>query len=151
MDEMGPTSAKTFAGQALIRLPSDMASQAADEPIDEPTMEPAVRPIQPMLRATQEIDYGRRGKGYVFGAFQPATGEAFTQPYQSRSIVNWIVNWVDFLSRVDPWLPAQAQRVYAIVDNLSMHRATDVLLFSLCSHWRIRVGSSSSSPSMRPI
>lgn len=123
MDEMGPTSAKTFAGQALIRLPSDLESPPADEPMIEPT----VQSIQPMPRATQEIDYGRRGKGYVFGAFRPATGEAFTQPYHSRSIVNW----VDFLSRVDSWLPAQAERVYAIVDNLSMHRAIDVLLFSL--------------------
>jgi transposase len=80
-----------------------------------------------MPRATQEIDYGRRGKGYVFGAFRPATGEAFTQPYLSRSTAHWI----DFLARVEDWLPAHAQRVYTIIDNLSMHRATDVLLFSL--------------------
>ena len=32
-------------------------------------------------RARQEIDYGRRGQGYVFGAFLPATGEALTVPY----------------------------------------------------------------------
>jgi transposase len=40
------------------------------------------------VRATQEIDYGRRGKGYVFGAFRPATGEAFTAPYPGRTIAN---------------------------------------------------------------
>jgi len=80
-----------------------------------------------MPRATQEIDYGRRGKGYVFGAFRPATGEAFTQPYASRSAVNW----VDFLARVEEWLPTSVGRVYAIEDNLSMHRAMDVLLFAL--------------------
>jgi hypothetical protein len=28
-------------------------------------------------------------------------------------------------------LPADLDRIYAIVDNLSMHRASDVLLFSL--------------------
>lgn len=28
-------------------------------------------------RAQQEIDYGRRGKDYIFGAFSPSTGEAF--------------------------------------------------------------------------
>ena len=32
---------------------------------------------------------------------------------------------------VEGWLPADAGRVYAILDNLSAHRAADVLLFSL--------------------
>jgi transposase len=107
LDEMGPESAKTFAGQAVVRVPPETPPAAA--------------------RAPQEIDYGRRGKGYVFGAFRPSTGAAFTHPYPSRSTVNW----VDFLTRVDQWLPAAAGRVYAILDNLSMHRAADVLLFSL--------------------
>ncbi len=47
--------------------------------------------------------------------------------YGARSTLNW----VDFLGRVDEWLPADLDRVYAIVDNLSTHRASDVLLFSL--------------------
>ncbi|WP_076345182.1 transposase [Paludisphaera borealis] len=81
----------------------------------------------PAGRARQEIDYGRRGKGYVFGAFRPATGESLTRPYPSRSAVNW----ADFLEQVEAWIPADAQRVYAIVDDLSAHRATDVLLFAL--------------------
>ena len=34
-------------------------------------------------------------------------------------------------TQVDQWLPDDAQRVYAILDNLSAHRATDVLLFAL--------------------
>ena len=103
---MGPESAKSFAGQQVVHPPTKTS---------------------PAERAKQEIDYGRRGKGYVFGAFAPATGEAFTQPYPRRTTANWI----DFLGRVDVWLVAECQRVYAIVDNLSMHRATDVLLFSL--------------------
>lgn len=125
MDEMGPTAAKTYAGQALISLPSSKGEMCADALTTPPTT--FSQPLQPMPRATQEIDYGRRGKGYVFGAFRPLTGEAFTRPYQSRSTANW----VDFLSQVDHWLPVQAQRVYAVVDNLSVHRATDVLLFVL--------------------
>ena len=76
---------------------------------------------------TQEIDYGRRGSGYIFGAFRPATGEAFTRPYGGRTIAKW----VDFLEQTDRWLPAEAGAVYAILDNLSAHRAADVLLFSL--------------------
>ena len=97
---MGPESAKTYPGQAVV----------------------AGR-----RRATQEIDYGRRGGGYIFGAFRPATGEAFTRPYPDRSTASW----VDFLAQVERWLPEEAGRVYAIVDNLSTHRATDVLLFML--------------------
>ena len=100
---MGPESAKTFPGQAVIN-----------------TKDPAGR-------AKQAIDYGRRGKGYIFGAFQPATGAAFTRPYPSRSTANWVA----FLEEVEGWLPAEAERVYAVVDNLSTHRATDVLLFML--------------------
>jgi hypothetical protein len=59
LDEMGPQSAKSFAGQQLVNVPE---------------------PGKPAGRAKQEIDYGRRGKGYVFGAFVPATGEALTRP-----------------------------------------------------------------------
>jgi transposase len=104
---MGPESAKSFPGHELITV-----TPAAD------------RPAQ---RARQEIDYGRRGKGYVFGAFRPATGEALTQCYARRTTANWI----DFLDRVEHWVPAEAERISAILDNLQVHRATDVLLFSL--------------------
>ena len=106
LDEMGPESAKSHPGHELIRPDPTRARR---------------------VRATQEIDYGRRGKGYVFGAFQPATGAAFTAPYPGRTIANWI----NFLERVDGWLDATAERVYAILDNLSTHRALDVLLWAL--------------------
>ncbi len=107
LDEMGPESAKSFPGRQPLRARADEA--------------------QPAPRATQEIDYGRRGSGYIFGAFRPATGEALTAPYERRTTANF----VDFLERVEAWLPADAARVYAILDNLSAHRAPDVLLFSL--------------------
>ena len=103
---MGPESAKSHPGYEVIR--------------PDPTGERRVR-------AKQEIDDGRRGKGYVFGAFQPATGAAFTVPYRGRTIANW----VDFLEQVDGWLAATAPRVYAILDNLSTHRALDILLWAL--------------------
>jgi hypothetical protein len=106
---MGPESAKSHQGQQLVRaVPDGEINKCAE-------------------RAKQEIDYGRRGKGYIFGAFQPATGDAFTLPYGGRTIANW----VDFLEQVDNWVPAHIERVYGIVDNLNIHRATDVLLFSL--------------------
>jgi hypothetical protein len=103
---MGPESAKSVPGREVIRIDATGERRG---------------------RATQEIDYGRRGKGYVFGAFRPATGEAFTAPYAGRTIANW----VDFLERVDGWLAADVPRVYAVLDNLSTHRALDVLLWAL--------------------
>ena len=78
-------------------------------------------------RAKQAIDYGRRGKGSIFGAFRPATGDASTRPYDGRTIANW----VDFLGHGEAWVPAEIEHRYAIVDNLNVHRATDVLLCML--------------------
>src|SRR4051794_10034399 len=101
---MGPVSAKSYAGRALVQTKT-----------------------RPAERAKQEIDYGRRAKGYVFGAFCPATGEAFTHPYPGRGGAHW----VDFLGQVETWIPSTTKRVYAIMDNLSSHRTTDVLLFLL--------------------
>jgi hypothetical protein len=106
LDEMGPEAAKSHPGHEVIR--------------PDPSGERRVR-------ATQEIDYGRRGKGYIFGAFRPATGAAFTLPYLGRTIANW----VDFLEHVEGWIDAGVARVYAILDNLSTHRALDVLLWAL--------------------
>ncbi len=106
LDEMGPDAAKSFPGSRLTRPDPTGAHR---------------------VRAPQEADYGRRGKGYVFGAFRPATGDACTVSYDGRTIANW----VDFLERVDAWVDPGAGRVYAILDNLSAHRALDVLLWAL--------------------
>lgn len=105
-DEMGPESAKSDRGQELVREPDGEG---------------------PVERAKQEIDYGRRGKGYVFGAFKPADGEAFTEPYGRRTAVNF----ADFLEKVDSWIGPDVEQVYGILDSLAAHRASDVLLFSL--------------------
>ena len=50
-----------------------------------------------------------------------------TETYDRRTAANF----VDFLEKVDLWLPIKNERVHAILDNLSAHRATDVLLFAL--------------------
>ena len=87
-----------------------------------------VRPQPPPAgRARQEIDYGRRGKGYVFGASCPATGAGLTRPYPGRGTANRVA----FPEEVESWPPQDIARVYAIADNLGSHRATDVLLFLL--------------------
>ncbi|WP_336492089.1 transposase [Methylobacterium nigriterrae] len=101
---MGPLSAKSYPGRDLVRPTPPLAG-----------------------RARQEIDYGRRGKGYVFEAFCPATGAAFTRPYPGRGTAHWVA----FLEAVAAWLPQEAGRIYAIADNLGSHRTTDALLFLL--------------------
>ena len=102
---MGPLSAKSYPGSRPVRPASGAGGG----------------------RAVQEIDYGRRGVGYVFGAFVPADGAALTVPYPGRTTAAW----VDFLGRVEAWLDPAVGRVSAVLDNLSMHRALDVLLFAL--------------------
>ncbi len=111
MDEMGPVSARSYPGAEPIRPAPDGTSDHA----------------KPAGRARQEIDYGRRGKGYIYGAVRPATGEAYTREYEGRTTAGW----VDFLAEVEGWAPGDAGRIYAIVDNLAMHRAPDVLLLCL--------------------
>lgn len=106
LDELGPQAAKSFPGVHPLR-PDPTGAQR--------------------VRAKQEADYGRRGKGYVFGAFRPATGEVLTVPYRGRTLANW----TDFLDRVDAWIDPAVERVYAILDNLSTHRGLDVLLWAL--------------------
>lgn len=51
VDEMGPITVKTYPGEAWEVCPN---------------------------RATFEPDYGRRGKLWVHGALEPATGKAIT-------------------------------------------------------------------------
>jgi hypothetical protein len=108
LEEMGPESAKSPLGRRLVR------AQAQDQ------LNGTVRPAE---RATQKADYGRRSKGSIFGAFRPATGEVFTKPYNRRTAANG----PDFWAHVEAWLPTDGDPVYAIVDNLCAHRATDVL------------------------
>jgi len=70
LDQMGPESAKSFPGQQLVRT-----APAPEQP-------------PPAERAHQQIDYGRRGTGYIFGALRPVTGKALTQPGVGRTVGN---------------------------------------------------------------
>jgi transposase len=112
LDEMGPESAKSPPGQRLVRAQAQAQADGTG---------------RPAARAPQEADDGRRGKGDIFGAFRPATGEVFTTPYERRTAANW----ADFWAHVEAWLPTGGDPVEALVDNLRAHRATEVLLFSL--------------------
>jgi hypothetical protein len=102
---MGPQASKSYPGRWLVRPAGPKAE-----------------------RAKQEIDHGRRGTaGYVFGALQPANGEALTLTCERRTTANR----VDFLSAVEGWIDPTVDRVYAVLDNLNIHSAPDVLLFGL--------------------
>lgn len=105
IDEMGPLASRTYEAKQLTKIHGPPAG-----------------------RAKVELDYKHRPKGgFVFGALQPSTGAVLTQTY-SRRIVG---NYVEFLEKVEQWLPPEIKRVCAIVDNLYMHSAYDVMLFSL--------------------
>lgn len=108
IDEMGPVAAKSYRGQEAINVR-----------------------LRPALRAKQEADYGRRGKGYVFGALWETQGDCWTQCYPGRTIANFI----DFLCYVDEQVPGDIERIYAIMDNLNVHHCDDLLLF-MVSHPR---------------
>ncbi len=104
LDEMGPQAAKSYPGRRVVK--------------------PAPPKAQ---RAKQEIDYGRRGKGYVFGAFQPATGEAFTAPTRPHHRQ---------LGRLPGQVEALDRRLRSSGSTRCWttsirHSATDVLLFAL--------------------
>ena len=101
---MGPVAAKSYPGQQAIDVNA-----------------------RPAERATQEIDYGRRAKGYVYGALCESTGECWTQCYPRRIKAHF----VDFLCKVDEHVPLEVERIYAIMDNLDMHHSDDLLLFMI--------------------
>src|SRR2546427_901178 len=75
---MGPVSAKSYPGKLAIKVN-----------------------VGPAQRATQEIDYGRRAFGYVYGALWETTGDCWTQCYPSRCAVHF----VDFLGSRGPTDP----------------------------------------------
>ena len=108
LDQMGPLHAPSYPGRELV-----------------PTRPGP--PEAPAARAKQEIERGHRGSGYVFGAFRPVDGEAFTAEYDRRTSENWVA----FLEEVEAWVPPGVERVDAILDNLQAHHSRDVLLFSL--------------------
>lgn len=105
---MGRISARSYRGKRLVRRPSfDLQ--------------------HPRGRAPYQADYGGRGRGHVFGAFNPHTGEAYTKTYERRTKANHLA----FLELVDTWIGAGPTEVICVLDNLNIHRAEEVLLFLL--------------------
>jgi DDE superfamily endonuclease len=102
--EMGPVAAKSDPGPEAVDVQA--------------------RPAQ---RARQEIDYGRRAKGYVVGALWETTGDCWTPCYPRRSKAHCI----DVRCWVDQQLPPDKQRIYAILDNLGMRHGHDWLVLQI--------------------
>ena len=70
-------------------------------------------------------NYGKKGLAWVFGAFEPATGEALTlcQPRRTR------LEFITFLEQVvSRWSQGQ---LILIMDNLSVHKTLEVRLWAL--------------------
>ena len=93
MDEMGPIAVKTYPGE---------------------TWEPSTN------RATFEPDYGRRGKVWVHGAFEPATGQAeiIISPHRDSA------THIELIEKVIQEFPSE--RWLLIEDNLSIHHSREV-------------------------
>jgi hypothetical protein len=96
VDEMGPVSAKTY-----------FSARWSDK-------RPYVTP-----------DYGRRDKVWVFGAFEPRTGQALTLSTDGRTTKHF-VSLLDQI--VQTW---QDGRLILIMDNLASHKTLDVRLWAL--------------------
>ena len=75
-------------------------------------------------------DYGGRGLVWTFGALLPKTGEALIQVSEQRTTKEFLT----FLDSVDATWPAG--KLVLILDNLSVHKTLDVLLWAL-AHPRI--------------
>jgi transposase len=92
LDELGPLTAKTYPGSEWVFEKS---------------------------RATFEPDYGRRGKVWVHGAFEPATGEATFVLTTKRDSASHI----QLLEKVIHTFPSD--RWLIIEDNLSSHHSRE--------------------------
>ncbi len=95
VDELGPIAVKTYPGEEWK---------------------------QGRNRATFEPDYGRRGKLWVHGAFEPATGQAAMILSPSRDSASHI----QLLDSIVTEFPAE--RWLIIEDNLSTHRSRQTRL-----------------------
>lgn len=73
--------------------------------------------------------YQRRGKLWVYGAMEPATGEVLTASYKGRSSQEMLA----FLDSMDQHWPEGS--IHVILDNLSSHKTLNVLLW-LWGHTR---------------
>lgn len=101
VDEMGPVSAKTY-----------------------PTARWSLR--RPHLAP----DYGRRAKLWVFGAFEPRTGQALTCCAPSRAATHFLT----LLTQITEHWQGE---VILIMDNLASHKTLDVRLWAL-AHPHVR-------------
>ena len=74
-----------------------------------------------------EADYGRRAKVWTFGAFEPKTGKAFTECAERRRSCDFVA----FLEQMLKIWPDG--ELILILDNLSIHRSLEVMLWALAN------------------
>jgi len=105
VDELGPLAVKTYPGAEWKQGPD---------------------------RATFDPDYGRRGKVWVHGAFEPATGQGSLVYTETRDSVSHI----QLLEQILREFPAD--RWLIIEDNLSAHTSRETQL-ALLAHPEVQV------------
>ena len=108
-------------GRRGVRPPTTRACRERNPPhpgrLDKPSRSsPASPPAALRWAATLPSCRPRRTK--IVATLGPASS---TPPGRGT------VHWVAFLDEVEGWLPHEVERLYAIAENLSTHRATDVL------------------------
>ncbi len=108
LDQMGPEAAKSFPGQRLVRAVPRRAGERPGRATQELDDGPARQRLQ--LRGVRAGDPAKRSRTRTPGGRSP-TGSTAWSGWRAAA--------------------ADAERVYAIVDNRNVHRATDVLLFAL--------------------
>ena len=128
VEHVGLPEARLNLAQAAIylaRAPKSNASYVALKEASADVREHGQARPPDSLRDTHYYGAKKlgRGKGYVFGAFCPATGAAFTRPYPGRGAVNWVA----FLEEVEGWLLPEAERVYGIYREFCVWGGTMLL------------------------
>lgn len=115
----GPEAAKSFPGQAGVRLSPAGAAAATQYGAG---------------CAQQAVDCGRRSQGSTCGAFRPAPSAACTHPCAGRTRGYW----TEFLERITAWVPAAADQVEGMGDNARTPRTIEVLIRTASSVLGVR-------------
>ena len=108
LEERGPESATSFPGQQLVALqepPAPAIEVGTGDGVTPPVVPSA--PASPVGRARREVDDGRRGTGYLVGAFKPADGEALPASYAGRTTAHSVDVW----AQVEAWMAPDVERM----------------------------------------
>ena len=82
----------------------------------------ATLPTRPPLPTRLEHEYARAGALHLFAAFDTRSGHVYSRTAQRKRQQEFMA----FLTQVERELPSSLQRVYVVIDNLSVHKRKQV-------------------------